>query len=168
MVICKLSWLYINILDSVDNDRRLYLNVLDSVDNDGRLYLNVLDSVDNDGWLYLNILVPVDNDGWLYRLWIIVACCELLLSAVIRLLNYSFFYIPSARFFTLPSSRFTKRNSNSHSSFFILHSSFKKSPSVGRVTARYFPHFFCYFHWFTSTKRQITHVFRKKYPQKFW
>ena len=29
-----------------------------------------------------------------------------------------------------------------HFSFFILHSSFKKSPSVGRVTARYFPHFF--------------------------
>ena len=89
--------------------------------------------------------------------------CGLLLSVV----NYWYllwfvcsaiaFYIPSARFFPFPFSLFTKiRKCNSHSSFFILHSSFfilhfsffilhssfKKSPSVGRVTARYFPHFF--------------------------
>ena len=73
-----------------------------------------------------------------------------------------------------PSSLFTKRKCNSHSSFFILHSSFfilhssfKKSPSVGRVTARYFP---CYLLF------PLTHInetannayFSKKYPQKFW
>ena len=78
-------------------------------------------------------------------MWIIVVCCELLISAVIRLFSYSFLYSVSAIF---PSSLFTKRKCNSHSSFFILHSSFfilhssfKKSPSVGRVTARYFPCF---------------------------
>ena len=62
------------------------------------LYINILDSVDNDGRLYPNILGSVDNGGWLYRLWIIVACCELLLSAVIRLLNYSFLYSVSTIF----------------------------------------------------------------------
>ena len=107
--------------------------------------------------------------------------CGLLLSVV----NYWYllwfvcsaiaFYIPSARFFPFPFSLFTKiRKCNSHSSFFILHSSFfilhssfKKSPSVGRVTARYSPHFLLF---------PLTHInetannayFSKKYPQKFW
>ena len=100
--------------------------------------------------------------------------CGLLLSVV----NYWYllwfvcsiiaFYIPSARFFPFPFSLFTKiRKCNSHSSFFILHSSFKKSPSVGRVTARYFPRFLLF---------PLTHInetannvyFSKKYPQKFW
>ena len=65
------------------------------------------------------------------------------------------------------SSLFPKRKCNSHSSFFILHSSFKKSPSVGRVTARYSPRFLLF---------PLTHInetannvyFSKKYPQKFW
>ena len=128
MVICKLSWLYIKILDSVDNDWWLYLNMLDPVDNDGWLYLNILDLVGNDGWLYHNILGSVDNGGWLYRLWIVVVCCELLLSAVIRLLNYSFLYSVSAFF---PFSLFTKiRKCNSHSSFYILHSSFNNRVSA--------------------------------------
>ena len=40
--------------------------------------------------------------------------------------------------FTFHSSLFTKRRkSNSHSSFFIHHSSFKKSPCVRRVTGGY-------------------------------
>ena len=51
--------------------------------------------------------------------------------------SHSSFYILHSSFFILHSSFFIF-----HSSFFILHSSFKKSPSVGRVTARYFPHFF--------------------------
>ena len=141
MVICKLRWLYINILDSVDND----------------------------GWLYHNILGSVDNGGWLYRLWIIVVCCELLLSAVIRLFNYSFLYSVSA---ISPFSLFTKiRKCNSHSSFFILHSSFffcikTSRHRVGRVTARYLVDILS-FHWPTSTKRQITYIFRKKIPKSF-
>ena len=133
MVICKLRWLYINILDSVDND----------------------------GWLYHNILGSVDNGGWLYRLWIIVVCCELLLSAVIRLFNYSFLYSVSA---ISPFSLFTKiRKGNSHSSFFILHSSFKKSHCVGRVTARYFPRFSPFPLTYINEKVNNVYFFRKKF-----
>ena len=108
-------------------------------------------------------------------------------------------HIVSARFFTLPSSRFTKRNSNSHSSFFILHSSFfilhssfyilhssffilhssffilhssffilhlRRAPVSGALPPDIFP-IFCSFHWLTSTKRQIMHIFRKKIPKSF-
>ena len=65
------------------------------------------------------------------------------------------------------SSLFTKRKCNSHSSFYILHSSFKKSPSVGRVTARYFPCFLPYS--LTNINEKANNVyFSKKYPQKFW
>ena len=54
-----------------------------------------------------------------------------------------------------------------HSSFFILHSSFKKSPSVGRVTARYFPRFLLFP--LTHINEKANNVyFSKKYPQKFW
>ena len=65
------------------------------------------------------------------------------------------------------SSLFTKRKCNSHSSFFILHSSFKKSPSVGRVTARYSPRFLPYS--LTNINEKANNAyFSKKYPQKFW
>ena len=73
-----------------------------------------------------------------------------------------------------PSSLFTKRKCNSHSSFFILHSSFfilhssfKKSPSVGRVTARYSPRFLPYSLTNINETANIAY-FSKKYPQKFW
>ena len=105
--------------------------------------------------------------------------CGLLLSVV----NYWYllwfvcsaiaFYIPSARFFPFPFSLFIKiRKCNSHSSFFILHFSFyilhlRRAPVSGALPPDIYP-VFCYFHWLTSTKRQIMHIFRKKYPQKFW
>ena len=70
--------------------------------------------------------------------------------------------------FTFPSSLFPKiRKCNSHSSFFILHSSFKKSPSVGRVTARYFPCFLLFPLTHINEKANIAY-FSKKNPQKFW
>ena len=65
------------------------------------------------------------------------------------------------------SSLFTKRKCNSHSTFFILHSSFKKSPSVGRVTARYSPRFLLFPLTHINEKANIAY-FSKKYPQKFW
>ena len=139
MVICKLRWLYINILDSVDND----------------------------GWLYHNILGSVDNGGWLYRLWIIVVCCELLLSAVIRLFNYSFLYSVSA---ISPFSLFTKiRKCNSHSSFFILHFFLYKNISPP-CRARYRPIFSRYFVISLTYINEKTNIayFPKKNPQKFW
>ena len=76
-------------------------------------------------------------------------------------------HIVSARFFTLPSSQKENVTPILHSSFFILHSSFKKSPSVGRVTARYLVDILLF---------PLTHInekannayFSKKYPQKFW
>ena len=86
------------------------------------------------------------------------------------------FYIPSARFFPLPI--FPKRKCNSHSSFFILHSSFfilhssfyilhlRRAPVSGALPPDIFP-IFCYFHWLTSTKRQIMHIFRKNIPKSF-
>ena len=111
--------------------------------------------------------------------------CGLLLSVV----NYCYllwfvcsiiaFYIPSARFFPFPFSLFTKiRKCNSHSSFFILHSSFfilhssfyilhlRRAPVSGALPPDIFP-VFCYFHWLTSTKRQISHIFRKNIPKSF-
>ena len=69
-------------------------------------------------------------------------------------------HIVSARFFTLPSSQ--KENVTP-----ILHSSFKKSPSVGRVTARYSPCFLPYSLTNINEKATIAY-FSKKYPQKFW
>ena len=65
-----------------------------------------------------------------------------------------------------PSSLFTKRKCNSHSSFYILHSSFKKSPVSGALPPDIFL-VFRYFHWLTSTKRQISHIFRKNIPKSF-
>ena len=76
-------------------------------------------------------------------------------------------HIVSARFFTLPSSQKENVTPILHSSFFILHSSFKKSPSVGRVTARYSPCFLPYS--LTNINEKANNVyFSKKYPQKFW
>ena len=142
------------------------------------IYLIRLIMIGNYTSIYLNRLVMIGDYTIIYLIRLIMVGgstgCGLLLSVV----NYCYllwfvcstiaFYIPSARFFPFPFSLFTKiRKCNSHSSFFILHSSFKKSPSVGRVTARYFP---CYLLF------PLTHInetannayFSKKYPQKFW
>ena len=96
--------------------------------------------------------------------------CGLLLSVV----NYCYllwfvcsiiaFCIPSARFFPFPFSLFTKRKSNSNSSFFILH--LRRAPVSGALPPDIYP-VFCYFHWLTSTKRQIMHIFRKNIPKSF-
>ena len=74
------------------------------------------------------------------------------------------FYNPSARFFPLPFSLFTKRKSNSNSSFFILH--LRRALVSGALPPDIFP-IFCYFHWPTSTKRQIMYIFRKNIPKSF-
>ena len=104
--------------------------------------------------------------------------CGLLLSVV----NYCYllwfvcstiaFYIPSARSLPFPFSLFTKiRKCNSHSSFFILHSSFflyKNIPPPCR--ARYRPIFSRYFAFpLTYINENANNVyFSKKNPQKFW
>ena len=128
--------------------------------------------------IYLNRLVMIGDYTIIYLIRLIMVGgstgCGLLLSVV----NYCYllwfvcstiaFYIPSARFFPFPFSLFTKiRKCNSHSSFFILHSSFKKSPSVGRVTARYFTCFLLFL--LTNINETANNAyFSKKYPQKFW
>ena len=89
------------------------------------------------------------------------------------------FYIPSARFFPFPFSLFTKRKSNSNSSFFILHSTFfilhssfyilhlRRAPVSGALPPDIFPIFL--FFPLTHINETANNVyFSKKYPQKFW
>ena len=127
--------------------------------------------------IYLNRLVMMGDYTIIYLIRLIMVGgsigCGLSLPAV----NYCYllwfvcsiiaFYIPSARFFPFPFSLFIKiRKCNSHSSFFILHSSFKKSPVSGALPPDILP-VFCYFHWLTSTKRRIMYIFRKNIPKSF-
>ena len=51
-----------------------------------------------------------------------------------------------------------------HSSFFILH--LRRATVSGALPPDLFP-VFRYFHWPTSTKRQIAYIFRKKIPKSF-
>ena len=124
--------------------------------------------------IYLNRLVMMGDYTIIYLIRLIMVGgstgCGLLLSVV----NYCYllwfvcsiiaFCIPSARFFPFPFSLFTKRKSNSNSSFFILH--LRRAPVSGALPPDIFP-VFCYFHWLTSTKRQIMHIFRKNIPKSF-
>ena len=76
------------------------------------------------------------------------------------------------------SSLFTKRKCNSHSSFFIFHSSFfilhfsfyilhlRRAPVSGALPPDILPVFY-HIPWQISTKRQITHIFRKNIPKSF-
>ena len=125
--------------------------------------------------IYLNRLVMIGDYTIIYLIRLIMVGgstgCGLLLSVV----NYCYllwfvcstiaFYIPSARFFPFPFSLFTKiRKCNSHSSFYILH--LRRAPVSGALPPDIFP-VFCSFHWPTSTKRQIMHIFRKNIPKSF-
>ena len=138
--------------------------------------------------IYLNRLVMMGDYTIIYLIRLIMVGgstgCGLLLPVV----NYCYllwfvcsiiaFYIPSARFFPLPSSQKERVTPILHSSFFIFHSTFfilhssfyilhlRRAPVSGALPPDIFP-VFCYFHWPTSTKRQIMHIFRKNIPKSF-
>ena len=75
------------------------------------------------------------------------------------------FCIPSARFFPFPFSLFTKRKSNSRSSFFILH--LRRAPVSGALPPNIFPVFLLFSLTHINETANIAY-FSKKYPQKFW
>ena len=124
--------------------------------------------------IYLNRLVMMGDYTIIYLIRLIIVGgstgCGLLLSVV----NYCYllwfvcsiiaFYIPSARFFPFPFSLFTKRKSNSNSSFFILH--LRRAPVSGVLPPDILPVFY-HIPWQISTKRQIMYIFRKNIPKSF-
>ena len=70
----------------------------------------------------------------------------------------------SARFFPLSSSQKERVTPILHFSFYILH--LRRAPVSGALPPDILP-VFCYFHWLTSTKRQIMQIFRKNIRKSF-
>ena len=106
------------------------------------------------GSIGCGLLLPVVN--YCYLLWFV---CSIIVFFIFRQRDFSLF--------PLPASQKEIVTPILHSSFYILHSTFKKNPSVGCVTVRYSLRFLLFPLTHINEKANIAY-FSKKYPQKFW
>ena len=110
------------------------------------------------GSIGCGLLLSVVN--YWYLLWFV---CSIIVFFIFRQRDFSLF--------PLPASQKEIVTPILHSSFYILHSSFyilhlRRAPVSGALPPDILPVFF-YFHWLTSTKRQISHIFRKNITKSF-